>query len=57
MHCPSCAILIKETLDEMEGVESCAVEEGLATVRFDERKISEKSLISAIEAEGYKVNQ
>lgn len=55
MHCNSCAVLIKDALDEHKGVSSANVDlkKNTATVSFDEKLTNEKELIKVIKAEGY----
>lgn len=57
MHCESCALLIKEILEELEGVKNAKVsfEKSSATVEFNEMKVTEKDIKSLIEKEGYKI--
>ena len=57
MHCNSCVALIKDTLGYTKGVKESHVDlkKAKAEVSFDERVVSEKQIIDAIESEGYKV--
>ena len=57
MHCQSCEMLIKDALEEQEGVKSSVVsnEKGIARITFDDSKISEAQLKSIIKKEGYEV--
>ena len=57
MHCPSCEMLIKESLEETAGVKNAELshKNETATVTYDETKISEKEIKKIIQEEGYKV--
>lgn len=57
MHCPSCEMLIKDVLEETEGVEKVTVsqKDELAKVTFNEEKVQLDYLKSLIKQEGYKV--
>ena len=57
MHCQSCEMLIKDSLEEQDGVKSAEVsnKERTAKITFDESKISEAQLKSIIKNEGYEV--
>ena len=57
MHCKSCEMLIKDALEEQEGVETAEVshDKGTAIISFDEKKVSEDQLKSIIKDEGYDV--
>ncbi len=55
MHCPSCVVLIKETLEETDGIISADVKEGSAKVTFDSGKVSEDTIKKVIKNEGYDV--
>ncbi len=59
MHCKSCEMLVKDSLEEESGVNSADVSyaEGLVNVEFDEAKISEKKIMSIIRNEGYEVQK
>ncbi len=56
MHCASCATLITKRLEKEPGVTYANVNltTEKATVEFDEKKSSDKRIISAIESIGYK---
>lgn len=58
MHCQSCAVLIKEALEDSKGVEKAVVSQRdeTALVRFDESKTSRGNIKSIITKEGYKVD-
>jgi copper chaperone CopZ len=56
MHCSSCEMLIKDSLDEL-GVPKAEASHktGIVNVEFDEKKVSEKKIKEAIKKEGYEV--
>jgi copper chaperone CopZ len=58
MHCKSCALMIKDVLEDETAVESAKVsdKEGAAKIAFDETKITEDKIKSIIKKEGYEVN-
>lgn len=55
MHCGSCAIDIKETLEEHAGVKNAAVsyDDKMASVEFDENTIQPATLIKIVQDLGY----
>ena len=55
MHCPSCETLIKDSLEETDGVKHTEVssKKGSATIEFDETKISKEQIVAIIKKEGY----
>ena len=55
MHCKSCETLIKDSLEEIDGVQKVDVshERGYVKVTFDEKKVNEDKIQSAIKKEGY----
>lgn len=55
MHCKSCEMLIKEALEEQEGINKveASYKSGIVSVNFDNRKITEKDIIDLIRLEGY----
>jgi copper chaperone len=57
MHCNSCAMLIKDALEDLEGVKNAEVsnEKAAAYITFDENKQSKDNLAKTIENEGYVV--
>ncbi len=57
MHCPSCAMLLTDVLQDVNGVQEAVVsyKEGTALVTHDERTTTAQ-LRAAIEAEGYKAS-
>jgi copper chaperone CopZ len=59
MHCKSCEMLIKEVLEDQEGVQNVDVssKEGMVKVFFDETLINKAKIQGLIEEEGYKVKK
>jgi copper chaperone CopZ len=57
MHCSSCEMLIKDSLEETKGVNAAEASHKKASVSvdYDEAKISEKMIKSIIKSEGYEV--
>ena len=57
MHCSSCELILKERLEETEGINKAEVshEVEVANVEFDESKISEDAIKKIIKKEGYVV--
>ena len=57
MHCPSCEILVKDSLEESEGVNKADVnhKSGEVKVNFNESKIKESKIKEIINKEGYEV--
>ncbi|HLC96175.1 MAG TPA: heavy-metal-associated domain-containing protein [Candidatus Nanoarchaeia archaeon] len=57
MHCPSCEILITDSLMETPGVANAAASEkaGTVDVEFDEKKVNESKIKDIIKKEGYRV--
>jgi copper chaperone CopZ len=57
MHCPSCEMLIKDSLEEIEGIKKAELDhkKGTAIVEYDEKKVNEALIKSTIAKEGYKV--
>lgn len=57
MHCKSCEMLITDALEDVSGVHKIKVsaEHGKAVIEHDE-SVSEKTLRTTIEAEGYKTS-
>ena len=55
MHCPSCKMLIADSLSETDCIEVATVsnEKGTAEITFDEKKIDEKKIKQIIQNEGY----
>ena len=56
MMCAHCEARVKKCLEELDGVETAAVshEKGTAVVTLS-KDVSEETLKSAVEAQGYKV--
>lgn len=57
MHCPSCEMLVKDSLDEFDGIVSVSAsfKEGTVDVEFDESAVSMDKVKTIIRNEGYKV--
>ena len=55
MHCPSCGILIQESLEELNGVNNVNVFNNKVTIDFDETKVSQDKIKIIIKKEGYEV--
>ncbi len=57
MHCPSCEMLVKDSLEELEGVKKveASFKTGIISVDFDENKATEKDIIQIIKQEGYDI--
>lgn len=57
LDCGSCCMMIDDCLEEMEGVRSSNTNyaKQVCEVEFDESKLSEEDLISAVENSGYTV--
>jgi sulfite exporter TauE/SafE/copper chaperone CopZ len=55
MHCTSCEKIIQGRLADMEGISSCKADYAKqeVSVNYDENKVSENKIKSAIEKEGY----
>ena len=55
MHCGSCAMMVKMTLEDLPGVSAAASEyaSGMTEVTFDTDLVSQDQLVAAIEAAGY----
>ncbi len=58
MHCQSCVVLIKETLEETDGVDRADVtlNPGSATVEFDIQKVLPTTLVEKIKGLGYEAS-
>lgn len=55
MHCTSCAMNIDGELEDTEGVKQAntSYAKSVTEVEFDEKKITDKKIISVIEKTGY----
>jgi mercuric ion transport protein len=55
MTCHSCETIIKEEVEELEGVKTCAVshKKGEAVVEYDEAQIALEKIEKTIQKEGY----
>ena len=58
MHCGSCEALVREALEELDGVESVDVSHsrGTAKIVYDESAVSPETLKAAVEQQGYAVS-
>jgi Cu+-exporting ATPase len=58
MHCASCALLIKKSLEGVSGVESASVNYAnkKATVKYDSHQTSDSELAKAVVSSGYAVS-
>ena len=58
MHCGSCAIDIKETLEERAGIEKAEVsyDDKTAVIEFDGQIIQTPTIIQTVEELGYKAS-
>ena len=58
MHCGSCEALVREALEELDGVESVDVShsKGTAKIVYDESAVSPETLKAAVEQQGYAVS-
>ncbi|MGM5483392.1 MAG: heavy-metal-associated domain-containing protein [Nanobdellota archaeon] len=57
MHCSSCEILIKDALEETEGITYSEVScrDGKALVCYDEKIIDQNKIKNIVKEEGYEV--
>jgi len=53
MHCASCTMLVKDALEDHNGVKNAAVDMKKAIITYDEKVTDERQLIKVIEIEGY----
>lgn len=55
MHCGSCAMMVKMTVQDLPGVVAAGSEyaSGMTEVTFDSDLLSQEQIIAAIEAAGY----
>ena len=55
MHCGSCETLVRDALEELDGVSEADVSHsaGTVVVVYDENTVSPEALKAAIEEEGY----
>jgi copper chaperone len=56
MSCGHCVMRVKKALDALAGVTGSDVKVGIATVEFDESKISKDEITAAVEKTGYKTS-
>ena len=57
MHCSSCEMLVKDSLEELDGVNTANADHksGVISVDFDDNKVNEKDIIEVIKLEGYEI--
>jgi copper chaperone CopZ len=57
MHCNSCEIIVKEGLEETDGVRKAEVswKNGTVKIEFDEKLVKEDKLKKVITSEGYEI--
>jgi copper chaperone CopZ len=55
MHCQSCSMLVKMSVEDVEGVESAVsdVATGMTEVAYDPALVDPPRIVAAIEAAGY----
>lgn len=58
MHCPSCEMLVVDSLEEIDGVMGAAASHtaGTVSVNFDDSKVSIERIKAVIRSEGYEVD-
>ncbi len=56
MSCQHCVMRVKKAIDALAGVSGSDVTTGSAKVTFDESKIKEGDIKTAVEKAGYKVS-
>jgi len=56
MSCPSCEMLVKDALEDTEGVNKAeaSFKDGVVSVDFDDKKVDEGKIKGIIKSEGYK---
>ncbi|NTV91743.1 MAG: heavy-metal-associated domain-containing protein [Chlorobiaceae bacterium] len=59
MRCSNCELLVKEALEELDGVESASPshQTGTVEVQYDPDKVSIAALQAVIEQQGFSVNE
>ncbi len=57
MHCSSCEMLVKDSLEEMEGVDTASADHksGIVEVNFDENMVRKEKIMEIIKLEGYDI--
>jgi len=55
MHCPSCEMLVKDSLEDLDGVKSASADHksGIIEIDFDNSKVDESAIKAIISKEGY----
>lgn len=57
MHCASCEMLVKDSLEELDGVSAVNADfkSGIVSVDFDESKVKPEAIKAVISSEGYEI--
>ena len=57
MHCPSCEMLVKDSLEDEEGISKAEADfkSGIITVNFDDSKVNIERINKIIKEEGYEI--
>lgn len=55
MMSPHCQMAVKHTVEKLEGAQIINTQPGKARIAFDSTKVSETSIVNAIEKVGYQV--
>jgi copper chaperone len=57
MHCSSCEMLVKDALEELDGINKAEAshESGIVSVDFDDSKIGPEAIKAVISSEGYEI--
>ncbi len=57
LRCPSCEALVREAIEELDGVRSAEVShaDGSAVIVYDEQAVSPEAFRVAVEKEGFRV--
>ena len=57
MHCSSCEMLVKDSLEDLKGVEKVKADHksGIIEVDFDDIEVDENAIKAVISSEGYNV--
>lgn len=58
MNCHSCEMLVKEALEELDGVKEAEAShiEGIVSLDYDPAKVDMETITSTIEEQGFKVH-
>ncbi len=57
MHCTSCEMLVRDALEELDGVNKAeaSFKDGIISVDFDDNKVDKNKITEVIWAEGFEV--